>query len=289
MSEEQIPRDNFEIFRISFIHITILSFCYVLLMFLSQFTIATVALQNRIPENIVDMSDEEKTEVQVKTVKEFEVLLKNNPEKINEEYIEAVTKTTPSLLFLQNILWFICFVVPTYFIFTKLIHAKINDLSDELGLNQISRGIIAGIIIFLLMLAVSMIFSLFNYKPKINEFQTKLFTNLKGNYYLLAWSVYTIGLITGILEEVLFRGFLLTHFVNRGFEKEGLMITSVIFGMMHFSFDASPVVPVLLTIVGILFGSLYLQSRNIWISVGAHATYNSLGLITAYFLGDKLL
>ena len=258
-------------------------------MFLSQFTIATVALQNRIPENIVDMSDEEKTEVQVKTVKEFEVLLKNNPEKINEEYIEAVTKTTPSLLFLQNILWFICFVVPTYFIFTKLIHAKINDLSDELGLNQISRGIIAGIIIFLLMLAVSMIFSLFNYKPKINEFQTKLFTNLKGNYYLLAWSVYTIGLITGILEEVLFRGFLLTHFVNRGFEKEGLMITSVIFGMMHFSFDASPVVPVLLTIVGILFGSLYLQSRNIWISVGAHATYNSLGLITAYFLGDKLL
>ncbi len=289
MSEEQIPRDNFEIFRISFIHITILSFCYVLLMFLSQFTIATVALQNRIPENIVDMSDEEKTEVQVKTVKEFEVLLKNNPEKINEEYIEAVTKTTPSLLFLQNILWFICFVVPTYFIFTKLIHAKINDLSDELGLNQISRGIIAGIIIFLLMLAVSMIFSLFNYKPKINEFQTKLFTNLKGNYYLLAWSVYTIGLITGILEEVLFRGFLLTHFVNRGFEKEGLMITSVIFGMMHFSFDASPVVPVLLTIVGILFGSIYLQSRNIWISVGAHATYNSLGLITAYFLGDKLL
>jgi len=289
MSEEQIPRDNFEIFRISFIHITILSFCYVLLMFLSQFTIATVALQNRIPENIVDMSDEEKTEVQVKTVKEFEVLLKNNPEKINEEYIEAVTKTTPSLLFLQNILWFICFVIPTYFIFTKLIHANINDLSDELGLNQISRGIIAGIIIFLLMLAVSMIFSLFNYKPKVNEFQTKLFTNLKGNYYLLAWSVYTIGLITGILEEVLFRGFLLTHFVKRGFEKEGLMITSVIFGMMHFSFDASPVVPVLLTIVGILFGSLYLQSRNIWISVGAHATYNSLGLITAYFLGDKLL
>lgn len=289
MNQEQVPRDNFEIFRISFIHITILSFSYVLLMFLSQFTIATVALQNRIPENVVDMTEEEKAEVQVQTVKEFEILLKNNPEKINEEYIEAVTKTTPSLLFLQNILWFIAFVLPTYFVFTKLIHAKINDLSDELGIDQISRGFIAGIIIFLLMLAVSMIFSFFDFKPKVNEFQTRLFTNLKGDYYLLAWSIYSIGLITGILEEVVFRGFLLTHFVNRGLEKEGLMITSIIFGMLHFSFDASPIVPVLLTVVGILFGSLYLQSRNIWISIGAHATYNSLGLITAYFLGDKLL
>lgn len=289
MSEEQAPKDNSEIFRITFIHISILSFCYVLLMLLSQFTIATVALQSRIPENIVEMNEDEKKEIQTRTVKEFEDLLKNNPEKINNEYIEAVTNTSPSLLFLQNFVWLISFVLPIYFILTKIVRVKLNDLSDELSFDKISRGVIAGLSIFFIMLGISMLFSLFDYKPKINEFQSKLFTNLKGNYYLLAWSIYTVGLITGILEEIVFRGFLLTHFVNKGFAREGLYITSLIFGMMHFSFDSSPIVPLLLTFVGLMFGSIYLQFKNIWVSIGAHATYNSLGLITAYFLGDKLL
>ncbi len=289
MNEEKIPRDNFEIFRISLIHITIISFCYVLLSIFSQFTMATVALQNRFPENFVELSEEEKVEVQTKTVKEFETLFKNNPHKINEEYIEAVTKTSPSLLFIQNILWLIFFVLPTYFILKKLVRIDINSLNDELGFIQINRGMLAGCVVFIMLLIVSMLFAIFNFKPKINEFQAKLFLSLKGNYYLLAWSIYTVGLITGILEEFLFRGMFLAHFVSKGFAKEGLFITSLIFGLMHFSFDASPVVPVILTFVGLLFGLIYLQSKNIWIAIAAHATYNSLGLIAAYFLGDKLL
>ena len=258
-------------------------------MVLSQFTIATVALQNRIPEEVVDMNDEEKKAFQEKTVKEFEVIIKNNPEKMKQEYLEAITNTTPSLLFVQNILWLVCFVIPMYFFFNKVIRVKVNDLMDELGSKQLSSGFLAGTGIFLLMLMVSYLFSLFDFKPKSNEFEIRLFTNLKGNFYLLAWSVYSIGLITGIIEEVIFRGFLLTHFKNRGFAKEGLVFTSAIFGMMHFSFDASPIVPVILTFVGFLFGTIYLKFRNIWVSVGAHATYNSLGLIVAYFLGDQFL
>ena len=102
-------------------------------MVLSQFTIATVALQNRIPEEVVDMNDEEKKAFQEKTVKEFEVIIKNNPEKMKQEYLEAITNTTPSLLFVQNILWLVCFVIPMYFFFNKVIRVKVNDLMDELG------------------------------------------------------------------------------------------------------------------------------------------------------------
>jgi uncharacterized protein len=289
MSEEITPRDNFEIFRISLIHITILSFCFILLTIFSQFTMATVALQNRLPEDIVDMSEEKKAEIQLETVKEFEELLKKNPQKINEEYIEAVTKTSPSLLFIQNLLWLFCFVIPAYLVLTKIVKVNLNTLNDELGFIQINRGIIAGLIVFAILLILSMVFSIFNFKPKVNDFQAKLFTNLRGNHYLLAWSLYTIGLITGILEEFLFRGLFLAHFVSKGFAREGLFITSFIFGMMHFSFDASPIIPVILTFVGVLFGSIYLQTKNIWIAIGAHATYNSLGLVTAYFIGDKIL
>ena len=246
MSEEKKMRDNFEIFRITLIQITIISFCYVLLSIFSQFTMATVALQNRFPDNFVELTEEQKSEIQNNTVKEFEVLMKNNPQEI-------------------------------------------NSLNDELGFIQINRGLVAGCVVFLILLAVSMVFSFVNFKPKINEFQAKLFVNLKGNYYLLAWAIYTVGLITGILEEFLFRGMFLAHFVSKGLAREGLFITSFLFGMMHFSFDASPVVPAILTLVGVLFGLIYLQSKNIWVAIGAHATYNSLGLIAAYFLGDKLL
>ena len=128
MNEDYLPRNNFEFFTISFTQITILIFCYILLMVLSQFTIATVALQNRIPDEVVDMNDEEKKAFQEKTVKEFEVIIKNNPEKMKQEYLEAITNTTPSLLFVQNILWLVCFVIPMYFFFNKVIRVKVNGL-----------------------------------------------------------------------------------------------------------------------------------------------------------------
>lgn len=289
MIEEKNAQKTFELFRISLIHLTILSIGFIILSIFTQFTMATVAYQNRLPENILEMTNEEKSEFQNKMAKEFESLVRNHPEKISQEYIEAATNTAPSLLLIQNLLWLMSFVLPAYFVFTRFLKEEVNCLTDELGLTQINRGIIAGFFVFILLITISLIFYLFNFKPKVNEFQTKLFTNLKGNFYLLAWSIYTVGIITGILEELLFRGMMLSHFIKKGYAREGLFITSFIFGMMHFSFDSSPIIPAILTLVGILFGSIYLQSKNIWVSMAVHASYNSLGLISAYFLGDKLL
>ncbi|HMV42076.1 MAG TPA: CPBP family intramembrane metalloprotease [Leptospiraceae bacterium] len=289
MLEDKNTPKAFELFRISIIQLTILSFSFILLSIFSQLAMATVAYQNRLPENLLDLSEEERTTFQNKIAKEFESLAKNHPEKIADEFIEATTNTTPSLLLIQNILWFVSFLIPAYFVFTRFLKDDVQCLNDELSFTHINRGLMAGISVFIILMLVSLVFYVFNFKPKVNHFQTKLFTNIKGNFYLLAWCIYTVGIITGIMEEFLFRGLMLNHFVKKGYAKEGLMITSFIFGIMHFSFDASPVIPAILTFVGVLFGSIYLQSRNIWTVMATHACYNSLGLITAYFLGDKLL
>ncbi|MCE9499000.1 MAG: CPBP family intramembrane metalloprotease [Leptospira sp.] len=250
-------------------------------------SVSFVTLQDKLPENFEDMSQAEREPLQQEMIKDLGKQLETNRDGLTKKYFEQATSKSPGLLFWNNILWAIAFLLPAYFILKK-IDAKYNDLSDELGFGSIGTGIIAGFSLFCLVGSVSLLMLLIGYKPKGNDFEAMLFKNLKDNTYLLAWSIYSIGIVTGIIEEWFFRGFLLTHYVKNGYGRVGLVITSVIFGALHNSPEGSPVVPIILTGVGFYFGYFYLRTGNIWVSISAHATFNSLGLILAYFFGDKI-
>ncbi|EMF43826.1 CAAX protease self-immunity [Leptospira interrogans serovar Canicola str. LT1962] len=111
---------------------------------------------------------------------------------------------------------------------------------------------------------------------------------MKGNRSLLLWSLYSVGLITGIVEEVFFRGFCLRQFQGRGLEIPGLLFTSIVFGLVHYSGQTSVSVPILLSFVGMFFGLFYLKTGNIWYSISAHVSYNSIMLLIAYIKGGEI-
>ncbi|MCC5815973.1 MAG: CPBP family intramembrane metalloprotease [Leptospira sp.] len=271
-------------------HLGLIIFGQIILILLVQFTIQFVILQDRLPaDQIEGKTFEELGELQKTIASEFEKDLREDPGKIGKRYYELVFTERNGILFWSNLLWIIAFILPGWYILGKRMEIPISKLEDPLQVPIIGKGILAGIGVFFAVSMVGIILNLMDWKPKNNEFQEMLFINLKGNANLLAWSIYSVGLITGIIEEWFFRGMLLKHFVSKGLIREGWILTSVLFGALHYSPEASLIIPFLLTGVGFLFGYLYLKFNNIWVPIFAHATYNSIGLVAAYFMGDMVV
>jgi hypothetical protein len=271
------------------IHLGIIFLGQLLLLVLLQSTMQFVLLQDKIPtEEMVGMSFDEITQIQKDATEELVTEFQKEPEAVSKRYYNIIFLERQGVLFWSSLMWVLAFLLPGYLILSRWLKIPISKLEDKFQLNQIAVGGLAGIAIFGIVSMVGMFLIIIDMKPENNEFQTMLFVNLKGNSTLLAWSVYSVGLFTGLIEEWFFRGMLLKHFVSKGLVREGWIITSILFGALHFSPEASMIIPVILSGVGAYFGYLYIRTGNIWVPITAHAVYNSITLILAFFLGDQI-
>ena len=99
---------------------------------------------------------------------------------------------------------------------------------------------------------------------------------------LLSW---TLG---AVVEELAFRGFLLTRFRELlGSGRVGLVsaivVSSLLFGALHSEQGIVGVVAVALD--GVAFCLLRLYYGTVWASVLAHGFNNTLGLVTYFLIG----
>ncbi len=95
-------------------------------------------------------------------------------------------------------------------------------------------------------------------------------------------SVFAIGLVSGITEEILFRGFLMRLLEKRWNIIVAIFIPSVVFGLIHLiDLPSIGVIDVLLlfivgTAVGVTFSLITYFSGNIWNAVLVHSVWNIL-------------
>lgn len=78
--------------------------------------------------------------------------------------------------------------------------------------------------------------------------------------------------ITPILEETIFRGYLLHAWVRKWGLWTGVLFSSAVFGAIH-----ADTVPAMLTGVG--FALLYLRTQSLWAPILAHGAYNAVTAI----------
>lgn len=273
---------------ILFIQFSLLLICFLVHLLLSSFLTGLVFQIDKLPEEIRNYSQFELQQLQAKLEKELIETVQKNPKIIAETFINQATSKSPSILLLINIFWILSYILPAWIVFKYLIKDKFNLFYDEFNTSSVKLGLITAILLFFSFSLFSVILYYLQIKIPIDNFQKELIRNLRANPYLLAWAIYTIAIITGIIEEIFFRGFLLHQFMTHDKAKEGLLITSIIFGAMHYSNEGSIIAPIILSFVGFAFGFVYLRTKNIWASISAHIIYNSLILIMAYFLGDKI-
>jgi membrane protease YdiL (CAAX protease family) len=119
------------------------------------------------------------------------------------------------------------------------------------------------VFIFILIFSLAILLSLIKYDPQLPRW----------------WWLFALNnlLLTCIIEEVFFRGFIqqkLTSLIN---PLAGLILTSLLFGIVHFSGGFHYVI--LTTLAGFLYGLIYLNTGKIWHAILLHFSFNMIHLV----------
>ncbi len=92
----------------------------------------------------------------------------------------------------------------------------------------------------------------------------------------------TAAIAAPLFEETFFRGFLLPSLTRYFSTWQAILLSSLIFAIVHLSL--SEVAP--LTVLGIILGFVYTRTQNLMASVLLHALWNSGTLLTLFLLGS---
>ena len=118
---------------------------------------------------------------------------------------------------------------------------------------------------------------------------TALFSLMTGIVWLLGgieflglrgagqiWTMLAIAIVSGVVEETLFRGIVLRHMETLIGTWGALALTSALFGILHITNpDATWWSSLAIALeAGILLGAAYLLTRRLWLAIGIHAAWN---------------
>lgn len=107
-----------------------------------------------------------------------------------------------------------------------------------------------------------------------------------GQPELLALAGYALSfaLINAVLEELLWRGYILSHFASRFGELKGLVIAGVTFGLYHYHLGFSWPVCLLFSIFGIMMGGVAIRSKGLAPVMVMHFAMNVLFVLSGMIL-----
>lgn len=90
------------------------------------------------------------------------------------------------------------------------------------------------------------------------------------------WTMLAIAIVSGTIEETLFRGLILRHLESLVGTWGALAFTSALFGLLHIvNPDATWFSSFAIALeAGILLGAAYLLTRRLWLAIGLHAAWN---------------
>ncbi|MDY0074926.1 MAG: type II CAAX endopeptidase family protein [Acholeplasmataceae bacterium] len=207
----------------------------------------------------------------------------------------------------------IIFMIITLLILQFVDLGIIQDLKDNFLIKNTLIRLIGGILlmIFLYRLGFSKRFSFRTTKKtwlvivpalvvSMNNFP--VIATLSGQAELID-PVYRIFLFfleclsIGFFEEIIFRAILLIYLVELlSDKKQGVLIaiilSSILFGLMHLLnyFTGSTLIDTLMqvgysTLLGMMWAVIYLKTKNIWLVMILHATYNFFGQVM-FYLGE---
>ena len=165
-------------------------------------------------------------------------------------------------------------------IVVKYYHQSIHILGfKSITINRVLRiGLIAGVVIYLLNVAVAAVIELL-FPGKIEESQgsINLFDTAEANWQI-ALLIIAVCLLAPIVEETFFRGFVYPPLKQKLGRIAGIIITAAFFAVAHFS--VWTFLP--LFVGGLGFAWLYDKYNNIWINILAHMLWNSIVVILYY-------
>lgn len=129
------------------------------------------------------------------------------------------------------------------------------------------------IIAVLLPLLVSASYMLFSGSFEKNAF------DISQKLAILTSGIFVIGLASGLVEEIVFRGIILNVIAKKFNKAVAIVAPSLLFGLLHIinrRFDLVSYILVIFagTMVGVMFSLIALESKSVWNSAIVHAIWN---------------
>jgi membrane protease YdiL (CAAX protease family) len=90
------------------------------------------------------------------------------------------------------------------------------------------------------------------------------------------WSMISIGIVSGFMEELIFRAIILRLLMRAFGAWPALALSAALFGALHLSNpNATPTAAIAIAIeAGLMLAAFYMLTGRIWMSVGVHAAWN---------------
>lgn len=159
-------------------------------------------------------------------------------------------------------------VIGLVFATYKLVIARLgerqhDDLPARGALANLGRGLLAGFVLFSAIVGVAALVDAYNILGCCSTRQ-------------LAMVLVTVAILPGFWEEVLFRGILFRWIEELGGSWAALLVTSVVFGLVHIANPNATWFSSFTIAVeaGVLLGGAYMLTRSLWMPIGLHAAWN---------------
>jgi membrane protease YdiL (CAAX protease family) len=195
--------------------------------------------------------------------------------------VQRVFENSPQLLVETNVLWY-----ALLFLFLYVTLAVLRDVPfwRSLGWRKLSanpaRGTGSGWMYFFSGCGLAIFVALASYNIKDTDHLPiqELFKNRSGALLLMSMAVFVAPLV----EETVFRGYLYPLFAKSLGVIPGILITGVLFGLMHGSqLGWTFQLVLLLTIVGVIFTFARARTGTVMASFLLHLGYNSMIALTS--------
>ncbi|MEG2512705.1 MAG: type II CAAX endopeptidase family protein [Acetivibrio sp.] len=170
---------------------------------------------------------------------------------------------------LAGILYIGLIYIAAKFLCSKVLKYQTNDfniMKPKVNIKWIMIGILLPII-------VCSVYLLFNGNFVSSGKETsEIFAIITG-------AIFFTGLGAGIVEEIVFRGFIMNALSMRFNKTIAIIVPSLLFGVAHtigmdFDFRSCALVLVAGTLVGVMFSLITIETKSIWNSAFVHALWN---------------
>ena len=204
---------------------------------------------------------------------------------LTETHITGIINILSNLL-IAGLLFLLCM---------KIKREKLKKLFKEPDVNSsylsdILTGIGTWFLTFPLIISVShfidyLIFLIFNVIEIPDQLAVEYLKTAYAYPSLFIIALFSILIFAPIIEELLFRGFLQTYLNSFFSRKKSILITSVIFGLFHYSptqkFSNFTIIASLI-ILSLFLGFLYEKKKSLLAPISLHATFNALSIVNLF-------
>jgi membrane protease YdiL (CAAX protease family) len=153
-------------------------------------------------------------------------------------------------------------------------------------LRAIAKGILWGLLAFPLLIVtvhfVHMIVDYFGAFPRGEQAAMGILKKVRSDTILFwSFSIITVTLVP-FTEELLFRGYFLNYLVGKLGGKGGVLFTSILFALFHYTAAqkmANIELMVGLFVISWAISILYLRTKSLFAPIAMHATFNGLSIL----------